>query len=47
LLYTEQRRYDAAEKYYLMAIDEGYNPAINNLAVIYDRQQKYELAEKF
>jgi TPR repeat protein len=46
-LYFERKNYKEAEKYYLIAIDEGYNPALNNLGIVYDELQNYELAEKY
>jgi len=47
LLYKNQKKYELAEKYWLMAIEKEHKNAMNNLGVLYNNQEKYELAEKY
>ena len=47
IIYDNQEKYDLAEKYYLMAIDKGYENAMCNLGFLYYNQEKYDLAEKY
>lgn len=42
-----QHKYDAAEKYYLIAIQNNYNVSMYNLANMYAKQKKYDYAEKY
>jgi Tfp pilus assembly protein PilF len=45
--YQRQNKQDLAEKYYILAIDKGYNDSLNNLGALYLNQCKFELAEKY
>jgi len=46
-LYNTQEKYPEAEKYYLLAIENGDVDALNNLALLYKTQAKYPEAEKY
>ena len=41
------QNYKVAEKNYLMAIEKGHESAMNNLAIIYTKQEKYKEAETY
>ena len=47
VLYARQEKFELAEKYYKLAVENGYPGAYNNLGVLYENQKKYDLAEKF
>jgi tetratricopeptide (TPR) repeat protein/energy-coupling factor transporter ATP-binding protein EcfA2 len=46
-LFRKQGNYAEAEKYYLLAIEKGYNSALNNVANLYKNQQRFFDAEKY
>ena len=39
--------YKLAELYYLRAVNKNYNPAFRNLALLYEKERKYDLAFKY
>ena len=47
LLHDTLDRYEKAEEYYKMAIDNGYIDASVNLALMYQYLNRYEEAEKY
>ena len=46
-LCDNQKKFDLAEKYYLMAIEKEHVSAMFNLGFLYANQEKYNLAEKY
>ncbi len=46
-LYTNQKNFSEAEKYYLEAINKGHVIALNNIALLYKDQGKNQEAEKY
>ena len=47
VLYQDQNKFDLAEKYYLLSIENKNIDSINNLAMLYKDQNKFDLAEKY
>ena len=46
-LYEKKKKYDLAEKYFLMAIENGNISSMHNLGVLHEEMKKYDLAEKY
>ena len=46
-LYHLQKEYEKAEEYYLIAIDSGYDDALNNLGILYKERKEYEKAKEY
>lgn len=44
LYFSEKKNYEMGEKYYLMAIENGYEGAKTNLAIMYGEWEKYDKA---
>jgi TPR repeat protein len=47
LYYCKEKKYDQAERYYLMAIDKGHINSMNNLGYMYEEIKKYDPAERY
>lgn len=46
-LYTDQRKYDLTEKYFLMAAKTGDIISIHGLAWVYNKKGNYELSRRY
>jgi tetratricopeptide (TPR) repeat protein len=47
LYYSGEKKYDQAERYYLMAIEKGHINAIYNLGYMYKELKKYDHTERY
>lgn len=47
VLYSEQKNYDKAEKYFLKAVESGIDMALLGLGILYKEQKNYDKAEEY